>query len=164
MATLLPQCADSWAHEEQQVINGPNGLNKHDNGRSAVRQSEVRGAHKSLEANREKKTVPEERWSNEGTPNKRGTGRVKATIRDTSVMICQVKGSFKFFASGHSRLNFALVILTLKAYTLFFSIYYLPLKYFSSVHSKDYIISIKPLHLLFFSLMLDWGKGRLTDL
>lgn len=89
--TLLPQCAESWAHEEQQVINGPNGLNKHDNRRSAVRQSEVRGAHKSLEANREKKTVLGERWSDEGTANKRGTGRLKATMRDIPVMICQVK-------------------------------------------------------------------------
>ena len=39
---LSPVCADSRAPEEQRVITGLNGLNKHDNGRSAVRQSEVR--------------------------------------------------------------------------------------------------------------------------
>lgn len=37
-----PGAADSPSPAEQQVITGPNGLNKHDNGRSAVRQSEVR--------------------------------------------------------------------------------------------------------------------------
>lgn len=35
---------------EQQAITSLNGLNKHDNGRSAVRQSEVRGAEQPLEA------------------------------------------------------------------------------------------------------------------
>lgn len=120
--TLVLQCADSWAHEEQQVINSPNGLNKHDSRGSAVRQSEVRGAHKSLEANREKKMALEERWRDEGALNKRGTGRVKATTSDTPVMISQVnnEGHLKFFASGHSRLNLCLLTLTLKAYTFFF--------------------------------------------
>lgn len=39
---LSPVRADSRAPGEQRVITGLNGINKHDNGRSAVRQSRVR--------------------------------------------------------------------------------------------------------------------------
>lgn len=37
-----PRGGSALSPAEQQVITGLNGLNKHDNGRSALRQSEVR--------------------------------------------------------------------------------------------------------------------------